>query len=343
MASPHLLIFRFHPPMLIAQGVFRSGTTLLFRALRRDAERRCYYEPLHPDLLDHARDARSADPDHVKSPLYAEFAPLLDSIETTFSPAFALDNAILNGGDAAPALSQYLHLLADAAPQTVLQMNRGFWMSPWLQQQFPSAAFLHVVRDPRSVVWSQLTTRSGNRVRMNWPILQRRFFNLSSGDLSNVFSPRAHCGAYHVNEYYKIGRQSLHCMSDPVAGWAQERLQAACESPPFVQALALWGAQAWTCHRRAQSAFGDRYCLLRYEDLCTAPKHTLSRAYQQLFDRPPPDTVLQYSQAHIHVDSLAGWKQVDGAEERFHQGLCEAGLEQVLEAFGYHLDENGNG
>ena len=329
--------------MLIAQGVFRSGTTVLFRALRQDAERRCYYEPLHPNLLDHIQEARSADPDHAKSPLYAEFSPLHDPIETTFSPSFALDNAILDGRDEAPALSRYLRLLASAAPAAVLQMNRGFWMSRWLCQQFPSAAFLHLVRDPRSVVWSQLTTRSGNRVRMNWPVLQRRFFNLSSGDLSNVFSPRAHRGAYHVNEYYHMGRRSLDCMSGPATVWAQERLQAVRESRPYVQALALWGAQAWTCHQQAQAAFGNRYCLLRYEDLCAAPERTLTRAYQQLFGYPPPAAVLQYTGAHIHADRVAGWKQVDGAEERFRRGLREAGLEQVLDAFGYRVGENGAG
>jgi hypothetical protein len=329
--------------MLIAQGVFRSGTTVLFRALRQDEERRCYYEPLHPNLLDHVQEARTTTPRHAKSPLYAEFTPLLNPIETVFSPAFALNNAVLDSEDNAPAMSRYLHLLAEAPSSAVLQMNRGFWMSAWLRQQFPSTAFLHLVRDPRSVVWSQMTTQSGDRVRMNWPLLQRRFFNFSSGDLSNVFSPRAYCGAYHVNEYREIGRQKLGRSSHDVAMWAQARLRATRESPPFVQALALWGAQAWVCHQQAQAAFGDRYCLIRYEDLCAAPEHTLSRVYHQLFDHPPPDSVLAYSRDHVHANRIAGWRQVDMAEKRFRQGLHEAGLERVLEAFGYPLAANKEG
>lgn len=329
--------------MLIAQGVFRSGTTVLFRALRQDEERRCYYEPLHPDLLDHVQEARAATPSHAKSPLYAEFAPLLNRIDTVFSPEFALNNAVLDSEDDAPAMARYLHLLAEAAFSPVLQMNRGFWMSAWLRQQFPSTTFLHLVRDPRSVVWSQMTTQSGDRVRMNWPLLQRRFFNLSSGDLSNVFSPRAHCGAYHVNEYREIGLQELGRPSHDATTWAKERLRVTRESPPFVQALALWGAQAWVCHQQAQAAFGDRYCVIRYEDLCGAPEHTLSRVYHQLFDHPPPDSVLAYSRAHIHADRIAGWRQVGMAEKRFRQGLLEAGLERVLDAFGYPLAASSEG
>lgn len=326
--------------VLFVQGVFRSGTTTLFRTLRQDPHRRCFYEPLHPNLLDHVNEASTGTPSHSKSPLYAEFVPLSEQLEAHYNSSLATRHAVLDRNDTAPELKAYLQLLAHSSPRVLLQLNRAFWMTPWLRRQFPESAFVHLVRDPRSVVWSQLTTASGTRVRMKLPLLNRRYFNFSSGNLSNVFSHRAYHGAYHVKEYLKVGRRALaQGPEDSVTKWACEQLREVQDTPPFIQALALWGAQVRVCHHQAQAAFGDQYVLLRYEDLCTHPHRALERIYS-LLPGSLPSPVLEYARAHIHKPSLSSWHEVDQAEERLRDGIRRAGIEKVLDEVGYDFSTN---
>jgi hypothetical protein len=48
--------------MLLIQGVFRSGATALFRALRQDERLDCFYEPLQPPEARPRRRFRAAQP-----------------------------------------------------------------------------------------------------------------------------------------------------------------------------------------------------------------------------------------------------------------------------------------
>ena len=324
--------------MMIVQGVFRSGTSVLFRTLAHDSAWTCYYEPLHPDLLDHVSEAEAANPSHPKSSLYAPYQAVQPRLQEAFSPSFSTDHATLEAEDSAAPLRSYLTLLTENRATTVLQFNRAFWMTSWLQSAVPEACFLHLVRDPRSVVWSQLTTSSGSRVRMDWPLLGR-VFSFSSGDLSKVFSPHAYHGAYEIKDYLRLGLNRFSDRSDDIRAWAYDCLHAAQSHRPYVQALAVWGAQVRVCHHEAQAAFGENYRCLRYEDLCDTPISTLKRVYD-LCDRPLPSSVRQYAGDHIHRESVAAWEEVDGAREHFRRGVRQAGIAPVLEDVGYdHLLE----
>lgn len=326
-----------HHPTLILQGVFRSGTTTLFRTLRRDQEVRCYYEPLHPDLLDHAGEADSQVPTHQKSPLYAEYTSLPRSLRTHFDPSFSRSTAVLDADVEAPNLKNYLDLLVESSSSAALQFNRAFWMPDWLNAAFPHSRFVHLVRDPRSVVWSQFTTSSGRRVRMDWPLLSRQYVKTSSGNLENVFSSYAYYGAYHVNEYLEVGRQSLgHALDDDVATRAGDSLRAVRDAPPYVQALALWGAQVRVCHHHAKKAYGDRYLRLRYEDLCQETRPTLLSLYQHS-NRPLPNAVKAYGDEHLHARRLATWRSIEEADEHFRDGIHQAGIADLMQEFGYPI------
>jgi len=319
--------------MLIVQGTFRSGTSVLFRTLRNDPARTCYYEPLHPNLLSHVAEAKAAGPDHPKSPLYAQYTPLLPRLRRVYRSSFWEDYATVRRGDAAAPLRTYVRLLADSAARTVLQLNRAFWMAPWLHQTFPDARFIHLVRDPRSVVWSQLTTHSGERVRMTWPLLGR-LFSFSSGDLSNVFSRYAYHGAYQIQDYFRLVLDRFSHSTEGVRHWAYSCLQSVCECRPYVQALAVWGAQTRVCHREAQSAFGSRYLCIRYRDLCTAPTETLRRIYA-LYGDTPPSPVMQYAEAQVHADRVSSWRRDERTWTCFREGLRRARLSPALDELGY--------
>lgn len=316
--------------MLLLQGVFRSGTTALFRTLRRDERLQCFYEPLHPDLLDHAREARSEQPDHPKSSLYAEYTPLLHRLDPHFGTDAPEWPHWLGENDKAPALLAYLQVLADADSGSLLQFNRAFWMIPWLAHTFPNAPFIHLVRDPRSVVWSQFTTASG-RVRMDWPLLGR-LLPLSSGSPQRVFSEHAYFGAYHLDTYFEAGLKFLD--EQGPSETALRRLDAVRGAPPYVKALAVWGAQVEVCHRHVQTAFGDRTLLLRYEDFCESPGDHL-RAVYALQDRTPPNSVCEYARRTITTDRRRRWEDVSGAEQRFRKGIERAQIADLMSDLGY--------
>jgi len=320
--------------MLLLQGVFRSGTTALFRALRQDGTLRGFYEPLHPNLLSHIRESRSAQPDHPKSSLYAEYTPLCEQLRAHLGPEGPPQYRALGEEDGAHVLRRYLHLLDDTAAEVLLQFNRAFWMVSWLAQTFPDGSFVHLVRDPRSVVWSQLTTASGERVRMDWPVLGR-LIPFSSGALRRVFSKHAYFGAYHLDEYLEAGRRLLHdAPPDGPTTQALRRLEAACGAVPYVKALALWGAQVELCHCHARSAFGDQYRLLRYEAFCEAPCEHLRSVYA-LQDRSLPDPVCEHARSSIDADRLRRWTDVTGAEQRFQEGIHRAQIADLMRDLGY--------
>lgn len=325
--------------MWIVQGVFRSGTTALFRALRCDPELHCFYEPLHPNLLDHVREADDAHPDHEKSPLYAEYAltaeDFSERLDAHHQEDFAYRAALVDQNAEAPQLNDYLHCLAEcSSPESVLQFNRAFWMVPWLADRFPESTFVHVVRDPRCVVWSQLTTACGTRVRMDWPLLGR-WLPFSSGNLRNVFSRYAYHGAYDIRTYLESAdRLDVHASEDAAIRRACRRIEVVRDARPFVQALALWGAQVDICHCHAQRTFGDQYEVIRYEDFCNAPVDTLQTIYAQ-HGKPIPDPVRRYANESVHTDSLAAWRQVPGAAKAFQDGIRHAGLEDLMETFNY--------
>lgn len=318
--------------MLLLQGVFRSGTTALFRALRQDQQLRCFYEPLHPNLLDHAREAEAGNPDHPKSSLYAEYTPVLSSLHTHIGRSLPDWPSRLKHNDEVPTLTEYLQILQGDG-EALLQFNRAFWMIPWLARTFPEASFVHLVRDPRSVVWSQLTTSSG-RVRMDWPLLGR-LLPFSSGTQNRVFSKHAYFGAYQLDEYFQAGKRILNeGPSDDILHDALRRLEEVDNAPPYVKALAVWGAQIEICQNHVQAAFGDRSLLLRYEDFCKAPTDHLSSVYAAL-DRPVPDTVHSYARHTIDAGRLRKWTDVPSAEQRFQKGAQQARITDLMRNLGY--------
>jgi len=334
--------------MLLLQGTFRSGTTTFFRTLRRDDRLRCFYEPLHPNLVGHVQDACARSPSHPKSPLYAEYIPGLDALETRLGTEPPSWPRSLAEADAAPALAAHLRALCrppflepptapGAALVPFLQCNRAFWMAPWLAHTFPDALFVHLVRDPRSVVWSQLTTSSG-RVRMDWPLLGRTL-PVSSGRSRHAFSEHAYFGAYELDAHFEAGRQRLHNAPDDASGEAASgeaalrRLDAVQEALPYVRALAVWGAQVETCWRTGRAAFGDRYLQLRYEDFCAASGDALRTLYDAM-GRSLPDAVCDYAR-HSVDPARRRWADVSSGEARFRNGIRQAQLGPLMHALGY--------
>lgn len=318
--------------LLIVQGVFRSGTTALFEVLRQDKRFRCYYEPLHPNLILHLKDRMAAEPRHPKAANFSEYLDYYGEIAELFNPLYASEQSILRENDDAPQLEAYLRFLAQSHSDVVLQVNRAFWCSAWLYRVFPEAHFVHIIRDPRAVVWSQLTRPSRQHVALVLPF--RKQWVVTS-DLRKVFSRFTYFGAYHVRDYLDMGERRLAALGEPgLLSEEGNRLVSMRKCRPYVRALALWGAQARICHEQASSAFGERYQLVRYEDFCSSPVDIVGCIYGNI-NRDVPDQVEQYAQREIHTRRLAPWHNIPGATRRFNKGLRQAGIWDFARTLGY--------
>ena len=310
--------------LVIVQGVFRSGTTALFETLRQDRRFRCYLEPLHPRLISHIDDMLSPSPKDPAAQSFADYGDYRDRIAALVRPDFSREKCILEETDNAPELETYLRFLADTHDNVVLQFNRAFWCTQWLHRIFPDSYFIHIVRDPRAVVWSQMTTTPWRRrVLLNLPVLGAR----PTSKMKYVFSRFAGWGDYRAPEYFDRG----------LGGLAREDralLMNLRKQRPFVRALAVWGLQARICHQQAQSVFGEHYHLLRYEDFCVNAARTVKALYC-FINLELPQEVTNHASANIHTKRLAPWREIPRAHANFGKGMQRAGVTEFAKSLGY--------
>lgn len=143
---------------VVINGMFRSGTTLLWRILAADPRlKHVFCEPLHPDL---PRQIERFD--HYKE--YEEFPQAMKK----WSPQFHHDKIRLKSSDKYDTLEAYLNeIMRDGALIKFCRMNLRLG---WLLAQLSPVIVINMVRDPRAVVYSHLK-RSEKPIharRVNW-------------------------------------------------------------------------------------------------------------------------------------------------------------------------------
>ena len=100
--------------------------------------------------------------------------------------------------------------------------------------------------------------------------------------------------------------------------------------PDFLRPLLVWKAAFDATAGDGARLFGDRYALVRLEDLRTTPQEQLARIYA-LTGRPVPDAVVDWATENIRRD--AGLHLAD--DPRWARAARLIGLEPQLEQAGY--------
>jgi sulfotransferase family protein len=135
-------------------GLRRSGTTLAFNIFRRCQDVRCYYEPLHPDLL--------AEVDADTKGAYAEYRALGEDLrkrhEGFGAPAHDVAEELFPGNLSERHLA-FLDFLFGSADNVVLQPVRLCYQLHQLRARFADARFVWVLRRPEGFVNSVLEYR----------------------------------------------------------------------------------------------------------------------------------------------------------------------------------------
>ncbi len=289
-------------------GLRRSGTTILYDALGEDPGLRRFYEPLREqsETIGGGSGAHEVD-------AFAETREFRDRFRAHSHPELQIE--LFNwGGPRAPELELDPELpdhvrelfgeLLASAPDVAIKETRLHHKLPAVAELDRDATVVHLVRDPRAVTASMLL---GRRRRTDIYPDADAFFTARTG--RRLWSSR------RISEELVARRPSLELPAD---------------LPDFLRPLIVWRAALETADGDGRRLFGDRYLLVRFEDLRTDPGRELERIYAAT-GRPLPEPVATWAAANIRRDSQIHL----GDDPRWAQAARMVGMEDALTRAGY--------
>lgn len=295
---------------LLVQGMRRSGTTSVFDLFWDAPDVTCFHEPLaqmhraaygggsgerDTDLF---RPVRAARQRFVRRPdVGACFDDL--NVGAPKNPALEL------GTDGPPGLAEYLRFLGDqGAPDVVMKFTRLAAKVAVAHQAVPHVYLLHVVRDPRRVAASHLFGRDGCRAH-KYPTVD---------DLFQARTQKLPWSATGLSDAL-LERQAGNAPKDPTD---LERL------------FLLWGFNFRSTHYTGRKLFGDRYRLLRHEDLASRPTATVRHLFAWL-ERDVPSVANEWSESRVRPPKPV----VAPGDPRWRHVIDRVGLTEEIAEAGY--------
>lgn len=298
---------------LFIQGMRRSGTTILYDALLEDPELSCFYEPLREEKETVGGGSGARDLD-----VFAETRAIRDRFRRERYPDLRID-AFNWGGPREPALElepelpehcvdllRHLIELGDAAgtADTVIKETRLYLKVAALHRLDPEGALVHVVRDPRAVTASIVLGRNRRRQR-----------KLRTQD--DFFADRVDRKLWSSREISArlVERSGYPSIGDPSNA---ERV------------LLVWRLTFEAARVDGLRLFGDRYLLVRNEDLRTDPARSIERVYRML-DRPVPEQVAAWARANVRPPQ----EPYAAGDPRWRDAVERLGMADAVEEAGY--------
>jgi hypothetical protein len=293
---------------LFVVGLRRSGTTILYDALGEDASLRGFYEPLREDAVTIGGGSGARDED-----VFAETRSERERFRGERFPELPIE--LFNwGGPRAPEVElepelpphcrELLAHLLELAPAVAIKETRLHHKLAAVAAVDPGAAVVHLVRDPRAVCASMLL---GRRRRTDIYPDADTFFTARTG--RRLWSSRA--------------------ISDEILrrGVAPE---LPADIPDFLRPLLVWRAAIAAASGDGERVFGERYALLRLEDLGADSAAELARVYA-LLGRDLPDAVAAWAAQNIRRDGEVHL----GDDPRWGRAVRLLEMEQLVADTGY--------
>jgi hypothetical protein len=301
---------------LFIQGMRRSGTTILYDALIEDPELRLFYEPLREEKVTVGGGSGARDTD-----AFAETREIRAAFAAERFPDVPL--AEFNWGgpreprlEATPGLPEHCrellaHLLT-LAPAVGIKETRLYDQVADLAALDPGAALAHVVRDPRAVTASIMLGRGRRREQKHFPTVDRFF---EDAEKRRLWS------SYGISE---------ELLSRPGAS----RLE---NLTSVERVLLVWRHTFESTWRGGRERFGERYVLLRNEDLRADPAAAAGSLYGVL-GRPVPDGVAAWAREKVRPPEEA----YAARDRRWLDALRRLEMEEAVAEAGYPelLDED---
>jgi hypothetical protein len=293
---------------LFIQGMRRSGTTILYDALLEDPELRCFYEPLREQDVTVGGGSRARESD-----AFAETRALREEFQRVSYPDVPIE-AFNWGGPRDPDLEldaglpdhcrDFLSFLIQRAPHVAIKETRLYRKVAVLAELDPGAGLLHLVRDPRAVTASIMLGRGRRHLE--------RF-----ADADAFFEARTKRKLWSSR---RISDRLLESGAAPRLG----------DLPDFMRVLLVWRVTFEDVWRDGRRRFGERYLLLRHEDLASDPAATLGAVYG-LLGRPLPHPVGAWAGRNVRRPDPIPF----GDDPRWARAAERIGLTEAIDGAGY--------
>ncbi len=294
---------------IFIQGMRRSGTTILHDALVEDPGLRSFYEPLREQDVTEGGGSGAREGD-----AFAEVRAIREEFQCERYPQIPIEEFNW-GGPRDPAVEitdrlpeharELLRHLLTLAPAVAIKETRLYCKLADAAELDPDAALTHVVRDPRAVVASIILGRGRKRAG-------------KYGSPADIFKERT---------------QRKLWSSRAISQAMLERDGRGSEDPSDVERiLMVWKLSFERAYEDGRRLFGDRYLLLRNEDLRTDVGAALDSVYAVL-GRETPDAVREWTRGKVR-DA----EEVYAGNEPAWAGLIDRlGLAEAMTAAGYGL------
>jgi hypothetical protein len=293
---------------LFVVGLRRSGTTIVYDALGKDPELRRFYEPLREEDETLGGGSGATDED-----VFAETRAERERFRAERFPQLPIE--LFNwGGPRLPEVElepqlpphcrEWLAHLVELAPRVAIKETRLHHKVQEICVVDPGAAVAHIVRDPRAVCASMLL---GRRRRTDIYPDADAFFTARTS--RRLWSSRA------------ISEELIRRGRGP---------ELPEDIPDFLRPLLVWRAATARTSLDGARLFGQRYALVRLEDLRADPRAEFGRIYAAT-GRELPAAVADWAagnvRAELHVHH--------GDDPRWGRAMRLLQMDEALNAAGY--------
>lgn len=295
---------------ILIQGMRRSGTTILYDAMLEDPELRCFYEPLreNTETPGGGSDARQTDP-------FAETKALREAYAAARWPDLAIEEFNWGGPregalEVGPELPEHCTgFIADLlgrgdGREVMIKETRFYDKLERIAPLAPDAVFVHVVRDPRAVAASMMMGRGRKRA-------------------ADYERPDAF--------FAEAGRRKLWSSREISEALLERPEYSRIRKPPnFLRILMVWKHTFESTFRDARRLYGERYVLLRNEELRADPVAAIARVYEAA-GRPTPAAVAEWARGKVKPPEVP----FAANDPRWAEAFARLDMRQALADAGY--------
>ena len=293
---------------ILIQGLRRSGTTILYDAMLEDPELECFYEPLREDseTPGGGSGAREGDPFAKTRRLRAEFAaehyPELEIEQFNWGGPRKPELEL--GPELPEHCTGFIEHLLDRPGEVMIKFTRIADKLAAIAPLAPEATFVHVVRDPRAVAASMMMGKGRKRAE-------------------DYASPESFFEERRKRKLWSTRQLSTKLLRRP------EHLHIR-RPANFMRILLVWKHTFESTYRDGRRLFGDRYLLLRNEELRADPVGAISRVYR-VAGRPTPPAVAEWARGAVRSPEVP----YAANDPRWTEAFARLGMRDALEQAGY--------